>query len=215
MSNYWDDLSATDENAASYMLTYGEGPGCDTRLTIGSFINEGESVLDVGCGPGWNFDHFREYGPRIGRYLGLDYSERFVRVANERFLQTYGNGASRRMNDQQTFPFKKGDVRNIQQPDKSWDVVLLQDVLEHTNGYEIPVKEAIRVACKRVIITFWHLIEAGEHINDDGKDGWGAWYERGKWEKFLDDLKVNWLHTESAPEANRQHDFYIIDLEKK
>jgi hypothetical protein len=93
-------------------------------------------------------------------------------------------------------------------------VVLLQDVLEHTNGYEKPVKEALRVCKKRVIVTFWHLMEADEHINDDGNDGWGAWYERGKWETFLDTLGYTWLHTESAPEANRQHDFYFIDKEE-
>lgn len=196
--NFWDKLMGSDEGAATYMETYGEGPGCQTRHTLGSFINDGESVLDVGCGPGWNFDHFQQYGPDV-KYKGLDYSKRFVKVANKRVGMEI---------------FKLGDVRNIRQPDESWDVVILQDVLEHTNGYEKPVREALRVAKKRVIISFWHLTDDDNpHINDDGDDGWGAWYDKRQWEKFLDSLDLHWLHHQIHDTKPR--DFYIIDKGEK
>ena len=192
-----------DEHAANYMLTYGEGPGCDTRTMLGSFINEGETVLDVGCGPGWNFDHFRKFGPTIRAYRGLDYSERMVRVANKR---NPTSGTKR---------YRVGDARKLKEPDKSWNVVLLQDVLEHTNGYEKPVREALRVASRRVIIAFWHLEDTdNEHINDDGNDGWGAWYDKRKWEEFLDSLDYHWLTTELVQDNKTRH-FYIIDKEAK
>src|SRR3990167_6330782 len=116
--NFWDKLSATDEGAAVYMSTYGDGPG-------------------------WNYDHFKEHGPEVD-YKGLDYSERFVRVANQRNPGKY----------------EVGDVRKVNELDESWDVVILQDVLEHTNGYKKPIKEALRVARKRVIISFWRLNES-------------------------------------------------------
>lgn len=193
--NYWDNLSGDDDHAANYMLSYGEGPGYVTRFKLGEFINPGESVLDVGCGPGWNYDHFVDNGPAVGAYLGLDYSQRFVRVANQRNPGKY----------------ELGDVRDIRQPDSSWDVVILQDVLEHTNGYEKPVHEALRVARKRVIVTFWHLTEADDHINDDGNDGWGAWYSQHKWETFLDSLDYHWLHDRIFDSKAR--DYYIIDKE--
>lgn len=202
--NYWDNLLETDEHAANYMETYGEGVGALTRHELGKFINDGESVLDVGCGPGWNFEHFLEYGPEV-EYKGLDYSERFVRVSNQRILD---KGLARDGED----TFQLGDVRDIPEPNKSWDVVIFQDVLEHTNGYEKPISEALRVARKRVIVTFWHLVQNDEHINDDGNDGWGAWYEQGKWEKFLDSLNLHWLHHQFFFPENRQRDFYIIDL---
>lgn len=198
--NYWDKLSGDDEHAATYMLTYGEGPGSPLRHFIGGVINDGETVLDVGCGPGWNFDHFMEHGPDV-TYRGLDYSERFVRVANERAKAMFGDE-----------PFALGDVRDIQQPESSWDVVLLQDVLEHTNGYEKPITDALRIARKKVIITFWHLTENDDHINDDGDDGWGAWYSQPKLEAFLDSLNVHWLHDE-LPRQNAKHDIYILDKE--
>lgn len=197
--NFWDSLIGSPESASVYMESYGEGVGSDTRITLSGFINEGESVLDVGCGPGWNLEHFKKFGPKIGDYKGIDYSEYMIIGA----LSKYPDAN-----------FEVGDCRKLEETDASWDVVILQDVLEHTNGYEKPVKEALRVASKRVIVTFWHLMENDEHINDDGNDGWGAWYERGKWEKFLDTLGYTWLHTESAPEANRQHDFFFIDKEE-
>lgn len=199
--NYWDKLMEDDEHAASYMMTYGEGPGSETRLTVGSFIKEGEGVLDVGCGPGWNLDHFQQYGPEIGAYRGLDYSERFVRIANAR----HGNTNKR---------FRLGDARTLKEPSGSWDVVILQDCLEHTNGYEKPVTEALRVARRRVIVSFWHLADSDTpHINDDGDDGWGAWYDKREWEAFLNSLGLQWEYKQSSPEANRPHDFYVIHKE--
>lgn len=203
--NFWDMLMENKENAASYMATYGEGPGFETRHVIGSFISTGESVLDAGCGPGWNLDHFIEYGPQISKYKGLDYSHLMVEVANERAIQRGYPGAP---------CFSVGDIRKLQEPDESWDVVILQDCLEHTNGYEKAVSEALRVARKRVIITFWHLEgnEGTEHINEDGNDGWGAWYDKTKWELFLNDLPYVWYDTEVAPEGkSHKWDFYIID----
>jgi len=201
--NYWDNHMGDDAGAANYMKSYGEGPGSQTRFMIANFINDGESVLDVGCGPGWNLEHFMEHGPKVKAYRGLDYSERFVRVANKR---TAKNG---------NFKFRLGDARELKEPDKSWDVVILQDVLEHTNGYEKPMAEAMRVAKKRIIITFWRAMRGrgdGDQINDDGDDGWGATYEQYKWEKFLDSLGVHWMSDEI--EGNRRHLFYIIDKEE-
>jgi ubiquinone/menaquinone biosynthesis C-methylase UbiE len=206
MANFWDKLLGDDEHAASYMETYGEGIGAQTRIEVGSFINDGESLLDVGCGPGWNMDTFAEYGPQLKRYKGVDYSERFVRVANERRKGQFST--------EYALPFELQDQRDLKEPDGSWDAVLLQDCLEHTNGYETPVKEALRVARKRVIITFWHLTDSDSpHINDDGDDGYGAWYDKREWEKFLDSLDLHWLHHQFFFPASRQRDLYVIDKE--
>lgn len=206
--NYWDQLMDTDEGAASYMESYGEGPGCETRHLLGSFINDGETVLDEGCGPGWNLDHFNQYGPKVGGYKGRDYSERFVRVANHRCMEKWG----------WIDRYELGDCRNITEPDNSWDVVILQDCLEHTNGYEQPIQEALRVAKKRVIISFWKASfqdgnESVDQINIDGNDGYGATYNRKRFEEYLESLGLHWMTTETTPAANRWHRFYIIDKE--
>jgi ubiquinone/menaquinone biosynthesis C-methylase UbiE len=198
--NYWDELMGTDEGAANYMFSYGEGPGYDTRMMLSDLINDGESVLDVGCGPGWNYDHFGEFGPKVD-YTGMDYSERFIKVAKER--QPEGK-------------FFVGDARKLPPVAEAWDVVIIQDCLEHTNGYETPIKEALRVAKRRIIVSFWHLTEDDDHINDDGNDGWGAWYSRPKWEEFLNTLGYVWHHIDLEPPAKtHKWDFYIIDKEGK
>ena len=196
MKNYWDELMNSPEDAAVYMESYGEGVGSETRMTIGTFINDGETVLDAGCGPGWNLEHFQKHGPVIKEYKGTDYSEFMIIGA----LTKYPDAN-----------FEVGDARDIKEPDESWDVVILQDIVEHTNGYEKPVTEALRVARKRVIVTFWRLNDIDtDTINDDGNDGYGAAYSRPKWEKYLDSLGYRWIYLRSEPEANRIHDFFII-----
>lgn len=205
--NYWDNLMGDDAGAAQYMETYGEGPGCATRHLVASFINDDETVLDVGCGPGWNYDHFMTYGPDFADYLGLDYSERFVRVANKRVNDKYG---------QVPEMFKLGDCRALKSPDSSWDVVILQDCLEHTYGYEVSVQEALRVASERVIITFWKASfqdgnTSEDQINVDGDDGFGATYNRERFEDFLDSLGYFWLSEQTPEDANRWHIAYVID----
>lgn len=188
-----------DEHASVYMATYGEGPGAPTRHKLAEFIEPEQKVLDVGCGPGWNFDHFLEYGPSV-YYRGVDYSERFVRVANQRVAPMK--------------IFKKGDLRNIPYSDGSFDVVIMQDALEHTNGYEKPLEEALRVSRKRIIVTFWHLTDNDNpRINDDGDDGWGAWYDKREWERYLNTLPVAWQHHQLEYPEGRQRDYYVIDKE--
>ena len=199
--NFWDKIAGTPEEASTYMTNYGEGVGCLTRHELGEFINDGESVIDIGCGPGHNYEHFQTYGPQVSKYKGTDYS--YVMIAGCKLKYPEAN-------------FDLGDVRKVDEPDESWDVVIMQDVLEHTNGYEKPVKEALRVAKKRAIFTFWHLVDTDSpHINDDGDDGWGAWYDKREWEKFLDSLDLHWLHHQFNYPDNRVRDFYVVDKKVK
>lgn len=205
-TNFWNNLMGSREEAATYMLSYGEGPGTDTRKILERFITKNDSVLDVGCGPGWNMDHFAEYGPKVRLYKGVDYASYFVEVANERRAQKQLNTFSE--------PFELQDCRDLQEPDNSWDVVIVQDCLEHTNGYEKPIQEALRVSRGRVIVGFWHLVHDKVHapkINDDGDDGYGTWYSASDWRDYLDTLPVSWFHEQIIDHQGKPRDFYVLN----
>lgn len=208
MPNFWNELMGSEEEAGNYMISYGEGPGTETRHVLSNFVNVGESVLDVGCGPGHNMEHFMEYGPMLKRYKGVDYASYFVNAANKRRRE-------KQVPSEYALPFAVQDCRELLEPDKSWDVVIIQDCLEHTNGYERPMREALRVARKRIIVAFWHLMDKEEDnpVNDDGNDGWGAWYSGPKWEKYLDSLGLDWMHHQIIDHQNKPRDFYIIEVQ--
>jgi hypothetical protein len=70
----------------------------------------------------------------------------------------------------------------------SYDVVLLPDMSTLQDEYEHLIKNALRVARKRVI--------AGYYANSYKK----------KFEKYLDSLNLNWLKNEEVKEH------YILDL---
>src|SRR3954467_13988051 len=118
--NFWDNLMGSDESAGEYMLSYGEGPGTEVRQVIGSYITTDDSVLDVGCGPGHNMEHFMDYGPLVRRYKGVDYAIRFVWAANERRRQ-------KQIPTTYALPFELQDCRHLLEPDSSWDIVIVQD----------------------------------------------------------------------------------------
>lgn len=210
--NFWDNLMETDEHAGGYMVSYGEGPGSMTRIMLGSFINNGESVLDVGCGPGWNMDQFAQFGPALSKYKGVDYSIRFVRAANKRLNEEHVQNFT----TAEILPFEQQDCRDLKEEDNSWDVVIIQDCLEHTNGYVKPINEAMRIATKRVILCFWRPfnINGQDDINDDGDDGYGATYDKAKFESFIESFGFGIHETETPPDANRWHKYYIIDKEE-
>ena len=47
-------------------------------------LEQGDAVLDVGCGPGTNFELLRETVGPAGHVLGIDYSPGMIRRADER-----------------------------------------------------------------------------------------------------------------------------------
>lgn len=96
-------------------------------------LKEGESVLDVGCGPG-------ELSQLFGSaYAGLDYSQRYVDYATKKYQEK---------------KFFQGNVLDYSLPEKSYDVVLLASFIHHFSDEEVDfvLKNAARVARKRVVL---------------------------------------------------------------
>lgn len=141
---YWQTL----ENKKSYIRGYGEGVGTASRDWLLTVIKDGESLLDVGCGPGCTYENLKTHGRDIA-YCGLDFAPGFVDACRELFPEA---------------DFRVGDALNLEAPDNTWDTVLLRHVLEHLPHYRPAIAEALRVAKRRVVIVMWRPLGKEDDI---------------------------------------------------
>lgn len=92
----------------------------------------GESILDLGCATG---DYCLELG-RLGfKCVGVDVNEEYIRIAKEKGVNAYVV--------KEQLPFE----------DKSFDTVIIFEVLEHVQSPGRLLGEAKRVAKKNILIT--------------------------------------------------------------
>lgn len=191
--NYWDYHISNHE---TYIRSYGEGEGSPNRRTLFSFFDENDSVLDVGCGPGCNLGHARDImGWDNFTYKGVDISPKFIEACKRLFP----DGS-----------FEVQDAENLREPDDSFDVVILQDVLEHLPGYRKAIAEAVRVARKRVVICLWTpLYDREDNIEDKGDGGYHSYYNK---EKFMEFISQFGTVTTDEQHENRNHWYYAIEL---
>jgi SAM-dependent methyltransferase len=102
-----------------------------------------DSILDVPCGPGLDYEIFEEAGLLKGKkYLGVDYTSKFMDFwAKDRGVDTM-----------------KGDIRDLSfSSDNSFDVVHARGIFEHLDGddYKVAMAECLRVAKKYVFFIFY------------------------------------------------------------
>ena len=81
--------------------------------TASSYMNDGDDVLDIGCGTGYSL---REYAKRHAiRGIGIDYAEQMVESATERALQEPGLRG--------TVEYQHASVLELPFDDNSFDVI--------------------------------------------------------------------------------------------
>jgi len=142
---------------------YGSGPPSPiaSEETL-SYItaNCGQEILDIGCGIGAYIKKLREIGYNC---TGIENSEENVKKCLRAKLEV-----------------KQMNAENLRFKDKSFDTVLMIEVLEHLSNPIQALKEAFRVAKKNILISVpnigiipemskyqvipWHMLEAS-HLN--------------------------------------------------
>lgn len=135
---YWENQAEVHQ--ASHQASWGDNWMIDLEIeAIGKHIAENDDVLDVGCANGHST--FRQFASRKPRSItGIDFSENMIReAAREKAEKKFGEEVS----------FKVGDVRSIQFPDNSFDVVYTTRVLINlpTWGQQVQgIRELLRLA---------------------------------------------------------------------
>lgn len=99
-----------------------------------------ETVLDVGCGEGFTLKKLEEKG--IGKkLLGIDSSKEAIDLGKKQYP---------------SLDLNLGDIFNIKAKDKSFDLVICTEVLEHLKEPDKAIRELKRVSKKFIILSVPH-----------------------------------------------------------
>lgn len=102
-------------------------------------ISQGyKSILDCGCGTCSEYYGYKQDAPELA-YFGVDSCLDLVALASKKGIPNVVYG------DLESLPFA----------DNFADVVYIRHVLEHLEGYESALKDAIRVASREVLVNWF------------------------------------------------------------
>jgi ubiquinone/menaquinone biosynthesis C-methylase UbiE len=130
--NEW--LEFTDEAAKQLEKAYLTTDVVAQRLETIRHLNlsTGESVLDVGCGPGFLCESMAEIVGPNGVVVGIDISADLIARCNRRKLSTW-------------LSYEIGDAVRLKQPDSSFDVGVCTQVAEYVTDVDRVLSEVFRV----------------------------------------------------------------------
>lgn len=161
---------------------------------IGKYIYEGAEVLDVGCANGFSVLAQLERKPK--RIVGLDFSPSMIAEANK---------VKANLTNADHISFQVGDIRSIELPDDSFDVVYTTRVLINLPTWEEQkqgINECLRV-CRnggKVIISegFWEplallnamraLVNLAPLVEHD----FNRYIKKSRLEQFLTDKEIDY-----------------------
>lgn len=98
------------------------------------------SIFDVGCGEGFSLAMIKKSGSRAA-LSGIDYSDDALALGRKQFPD---------------LNLKKGDIYALDAADRSIDLVLCTEVLEHLVKPETALSEIVRVSRRYVLVSVPH-----------------------------------------------------------
>lgn len=166
--------------------------------TLNGFVAQADPtlVLDAGCGEGFVTQYIAERNPDL-KITGVDLSREAIEYAKEHF----GEKAT----------FRTGSVYKLPFSDKSFDLVVCSEVLEHLDEPLKALQELKRVSRKHVLITvprepyFKWLNDLGQLLGTSPDPGHVNFWTKETFEDFIT------THFSSADFA-RRHVIYQLAL---
>ena len=135
---HWEDQA--EKYSISPATSWGDVYAINLEIqTIGSYLSEGDNVLDVGCGNGYSTIQYFER--KIRSITGIDFAPKMIEQTNNIKDEKNLSKAS----------FEVGDIRKMKFEEKTFDVVFTTRVLINLPTWEQQIqgiKECLRV-CKK------------------------------------------------------------------
>ncbi len=103
---------------------------------LNNLIPSDGSILEIGCSSGYYYEILEYLLNRRIRYLGVDYSDDFVRMARKIYP---------------TAQFEAADGASLPFPDRSFPVVISSCLLLHVSNYREHIQETARVAQNYIV----------------------------------------------------------------
>lgn len=134
----------TDYAEVMYRRATGALPEMESSKAIAMLlaaeVQNGDSILDVGCGAGHYLRSLQQRIPLPFTYTGVDATELFIDMAQRAWQhQSHCN-------------FLVDDIYNLSFPDQAFDIVMCNNVLYNIPSIVQPVRELMRVARRMVVI---------------------------------------------------------------
>ncbi len=164
----------------------GNGPDHPSQIEGMSYVKDGESLLDVGCGSATSLEALLKHFPdKKVDYTGVDKVPRHVEWCSQNFPA-------------QKFQVEEGTKMSF--PDNSFDVVWSRHVVDHMPSLEMALDEHTRIARKRVICILWfswtttneHLIKKVEMGGKQYEDDYLNCYSLAATFRYLETKKPEW-----------------------
>jgi ubiquinone/menaquinone biosynthesis C-methylase UbiE len=188
---WWDDHVA---NGKYYTIEQFKTilSNCDSRRAYLNVVNNGDRVLDVGCGLGLDYAYYIKNNVVVD-YTGIDICKGFIKYCRD----MYPEGSFEVQPSYET-TFK----------DKSFGIATARHVLEHLKEPYTTLSEMCRVAKQVAII--WFLPPGEEKIRLTKKGFYKNVYSVDKLKEHIDSLGFNILVEDIPIESKRKHQLWHL-----